>query len=104
MISFASTFILALIAAIIMAVGMGIANAALFKLVPEYVPDAIGGAAGWVGGLGAFGGFAIPPVMGAFVTASGTAGYAQGFVVFVVLAVISFFFAWVLKGSSERTV
>ena len=46
-----------------MAIGMGIQNAVVFKLIPVYVPRAVGGAAGWVGGLGAFGGFVIPPVM-----------------------------------------
>lgn len=48
-------------AEILMALGMGVANAAVFKLVAQEVPEAVGGAAGWVGGLGAFGGFAIPP-------------------------------------------
>lgn len=51
-----------------MAVGMGVTDAAVFKIVPEEVPQAAGGAAGWVGGLGTFGGFAIPPVLGMFVT------------------------------------
>ena len=53
--------VLSLAGAIVLAIGMGIANAAVFKLVTTYVPEAIGGAAGWVGGLGAFGGIAIPP-------------------------------------------
>ena len=48
----------------ILALGMGFANAAVFKLVPKYSPAAVGGAAGIVGGLGAFGGFVIPPLMG----------------------------------------
>ncbi|HUH98517.1 MAG TPA: MFS transporter, partial [Anaerolineales bacterium] len=51
----------------IMAIGMGTCNAAVFKLMPQYVPQAVGGASGWVGGLGAFGGFVIPPVLGYFV-------------------------------------
>ena len=56
-------FELALPGVILMAVGMGVTNAAVFKMVPQAVPQAVGGAAGWVGGLGAFGGFAIPPMM-----------------------------------------
>ncbi|MDP4979961.1 MAG: MFS transporter, partial [Desulfobacterales bacterium] len=52
---------------VILALGMGFANAAVFKLVPKYSPAAVGGAAGIVGGLGAFGGFVIPPLMGLFV-------------------------------------
>lgn len=70
----------------ILALGMGFANAAVFKLVPKYSPKAVGGAAGIVGGLGAFGGFVIPPLMGYFVKLNGQSGYSQGFVVFLVLS------------------
>jgi len=88
---------LSVVGEILMALGMGVNNAAVFKLVPQEVPEAVGGAAGWVGGLGAFGGFAIPPVMGAFVRAQGDLGYATGFVVFITLAVLSLALAYVLK-------
>jgi nitrate/nitrite transporter NarK len=71
---------LSILAAVMMALGMGVANAAVFKLVPKEVPQAVGGAAGWVGGLGAFGGFAIPPILSAFVRYQGNAGYTTGFV------------------------
>jgi NNP family nitrate/nitrite transporter-like MFS transporter len=40
-----------------------------------------------VGGLGAFGGFVVPPLMGLFIKFSGQAGYAQGFFVFLALAI-----------------
>jgi NNP family nitrate/nitrite transporter-like MFS transporter len=83
--------------AVLMALGMGVANAAVFRLVPQEVPEAVGGAAGWVGGLGAFGGFAIPPVLGAVVRAQGSTGYATGFVTFVFLAMISLALALVLR-------
>ena len=47
-----------------MAFGMGICNAAVFKISwPQAVPQAVGGAAGWCGWTGAFGGFGHPPVM-----------------------------------------
>jgi NNP family nitrate/nitrite transporter-like MFS transporter len=82
-------FGLALAGEITLALGMGFANAAVFKLVPKYSPAAVGGAAGIVGGLGAFGGFVIPPMMGLFVKFNGVAGYAQGFGVFVALSVAS---------------
>jgi NNP family nitrate/nitrite transporter-like MFS transporter len=85
----AREYTVALAATILLAIGMGVANAAVFQLVPAYVPEAVGGASGLVGGLGAFGGFVIPPVLGAFVDLSGTAGYATGFVVFVALALVS---------------
>jgi len=74
---------------VILALGMGFANAAVFKLVPKYSPAAVGGAAGIVGGLGAFGGFVIPPLMGLFVKFNGSAGYAQGFGVFIGLSLLS---------------
>ncbi len=95
---------LSVFAEILMALGMGVGNAAVFKLVPQEVPDAVGGAAGWVGGLGAFGGFAIPPVMGAFVRAQGAPGYATGFVVYVALALISLTLAYVLKRNHKAVV
>lgn len=82
---------LALVAMLVMSVSMGVANAAVFKLVPQAVPQAVGGAAGWVGGLGAFGGFVLPNVMATFLgrDGDGVAGYATGFVVFVAMALVS---------------
>jgi len=80
--------------AILMGGGMGVNNAAVFKMVPDLVPEAIGGASGWVGGLGAFGGFVIPPVMGKFVEMEGRGGYAHGFSVFILLALLALFFAY----------
>jgi NNP family nitrate/nitrite transporter-like MFS transporter len=73
----------------LLALGMGFANAAVFKLVPKYTPETVGGAAGLVGGLGAFGGFVIPPVMGLFVKVSGTEGYPLGFAIFLGLSLLS---------------
>jgi len=74
---------------LLIALGMGVANAAVFKMVPKYVPHAVGGAAGIVGGLGALGGFIIPPFLGAVVDALGTQGYAGGFFAYVVLAAMA---------------
>jgi NNP family nitrate/nitrite transporter-like MFS transporter len=84
---------------ILLAFGMGICNAAVFKMVPQAVPKAVGGAAGWVGGLGAFGGFAIPPMLAFAVRDLGKPGYAIGFVVYLFLALLSLFMAWILKYS-----
>lgn len=86
---------------ILMAFGMGICNAAVFKIVPQAVPQAVGGAAGWVGGLGAFGGFVIPPVMAFAVHNLGTSGYAIGFITFVFLVLFSLCMAWILKYARE---
>lgn len=68
--TFASTMTLAIIGIILLAIGMGVANAAVFKIVPNAVPEAMGGASGWIGGLGALGGFLIPPVMASFLNLS----------------------------------
>lgn len=73
----------------IFSVGMGFANAAVFKLVPKYMPAHVGGTAGIVGGLGAFGGFVIPIFLGIIVDVVGIEGYAYGFSVFVVLSIVS---------------
>ena len=73
---------------VLLAVGIGVANAAVFQLLPHYVPDAVGGASGLVGGLGAFGGFVVPPILGLFVDVYGVAGFATGFVVYVGLGML----------------
>jgi len=89
LLTFVQEFSQALIGELLIAVGMGVGNAAVFKMVPKYVPDAVGGAAGIVGGLGALGGFIIPPFLGAVVDALGTQGYAGGFFAYVALAVMA---------------
>ena len=91
------TIWLSVVGEILMAAGMGVNNAAVFKLVPQEVPEAVGGAAGWVGGVGAFGGFAVPPLLGMFVRDEAVTGYARGFVVFAVLAIISLGVVYVLR-------
>ncbi|MEE9457582.1 MAG: MFS transporter [bacterium] len=97
--TFSNVFGLSVLGEVLLALGMGVANAAVFKLVPQEVPEAVGGAAGWVGGLGAFGGFAIPPLMGVFVRSMGAPGYATGFAVFITLAAASLILMWSLKRS-----
>jgi NNP family nitrate/nitrite transporter-like MFS transporter len=87
---------------ILLAFGMGICNAAVFKMVPQAVPKAVGGAAGWVGGLGAFGGFAIPPMLAFAVRDLGKSGYSIGFIVYLFLALLSLFMAWILKYSEAE--
>ncbi len=79
---------------LLIALGMGVANAGVFKMVPKYVPKAVGGASGLVGGLGALGGFIIPPFLGATVDALGTRGYAGGFFAYVILAVVAIALSW----------
>ncbi len=81
---------LSLMGTLAVAIGMGLQNAIIFKLLPIYVPNAIGGASGWIGGVGALGGFILPPVMG---IATGIIGghdaYARGFLPLAVLALLA---------------
>jgi NNP family nitrate/nitrite transporter-like MFS transporter len=60
----------------------------------------VGGAAGIIGGLGAFGGFVLPPVLGLFVRAQGEPGYAHGFYVFLGLAAAALALFALLKRSA----
>ncbi|MDZ5813362.1 MFS transporter, partial [Halorubrum sp. AD140] len=77
----------AVAAMLCLAVGIGVANAAVTQLVPLYVPEAVGGASGIIGGIGAFGGFVIPPILRLFVDYYGVSGYATGFTVISALGV-----------------
>jgi NNP family nitrate/nitrite transporter-like MFS transporter len=95
--TFSGDFHLSVAAEIVMGIGMGVTNAAVFKLVAQEIPEAVGGAAGWIGGIGAFGGFAIPPLMGTIVQLRGTGGYATGFAVFIGLAVVSLLLVGILR-------
>lgn len=74
---------------ILMAFGMGVGNAGIFKLVPQIIPQAVGGAAGWIGGIGGISGFIIPLGLGAIVEVQGVKGYAQGFWIYVGMFLIS---------------
>lgn len=99
---FAHSYGLAVVGLLLMGAGMGVNNAGVFKLVPHYIAEAVGGGAGWVGGLGALGGFVIPPVLGYFVQRQGITGYATGFVVFVGLSIVSLLLVWLLKQAEGK--
>lgn len=100
--TFSASFAGSVAGEMLVAAGMGVNNAAVFRMVPHYVPDAVGGAAGWVGGLGALGGFAVPPLLGRFVELMGSVGYARGFVVYVGLAVLSLLLTGLLRLALRR--
>ncbi len=97
------SFAISFLATLAVAAGMGLQNAIVFKLLPRFVPDAVGGASGWIGGLGAFGGFAIPPLFGAVTGAvGGDMGYAYGFLPFAALTVLALpVVAWLNRWSSR---
>ena len=69
----------------IMLGGIGVSNACIFRLVPVYIDGAVGGASGIIGGAGAMGGFVIPPLLGAAVSAMGENGYTKGFLIYAIL-------------------
>lgn len=96
------TFRIALVGAFLVGTGLGVNNAAVFKKVPEEVPEAVSGASGWVGGLGAFGGFVLPPIMGLFVASMGAVGYARGFSTFVVLSLVALGLVFILHRTGPR--
>lgn len=97
-----SAFYPSFIGMMIIGTGMGIANAAVFGLVPKYVPDAVGGASGWIGGVGGAGTLIIIPLLGIFVDSYGQIGYARGFIVFVVLSVICSLVSIRLKSHNKK--
>jgi NNP family nitrate/nitrite transporter-like MFS transporter len=104
--TYSFSYPLSIAGSIVMALGMGITNAAVFKLVPRAVPDAVGGAAGWVGGLGTFGGFVLPNLLASYIRTDriGEPGYARGFMVFAVCAAASMAIVAVLKAAApEKT-
>lgn len=102
MMTLSQEYQLAIPGLILMAFGMGKCNAAVFKLVPQLVPNAIGGATGWVGGMGALGGFLIPLGLGFAVSDLGRAGYPIGFVIFIFLALFALTMLWILKYLHEE--
>ena len=73
---------------LLISVAFGFNNGATMKLVPVYVSEGVGGANGWVGGFGAFGGFVFPPLMGRLVDLSPEHGYGWGFLLFTFFALL----------------
>ncbi|MFV0521338.1 MAG: MFS transporter [Mangrovibacterium sp.] len=85
--SFSESAVISGICTLLIALAFGFNNAAIMKLVPVYVPKSVGGASGWVGGLGAFGGFVFPIILGRIVGIMGVTGYYRGFLMFTILSI-----------------
>ena len=84
-----------------MAAAIGLGNGAVFKLVPEYFPKAVGSVTGLVGAAGGLGGFFPPLVLGGLKQATGS--FTGGFVLLALfslgcLAVIRLIGRQSLKG------
>lgn len=72
------------IGALGMAAAIGLGNGAVFKLVPEYFPGAVGSVTGLVGAAGGLGGFFPPLLLGLVKQLTG--GFALGFVLLALFA------------------
>ena len=100
--TFSQHFILSIFFTFIISIAMGINSTAIFKMVPVFIPKAVGGASGWIGGVGAFGGFVFPPVMGAIAATYGKIGYAWGFGLFVILSLFSLLILWKMMQEESK--
>ncbi len=100
---FSQNIVLSIIFTFIIAVALGVNNTAVFKMLPVYIPKAVGGASGWIGGIGAFGGFAFPPLMGAVAANYGKIGYAWGFFLFLILAISGLVILWLFNRQSRQS-
>ncbi len=74
------------IGAIGLAITIGLGNGAVFKLVPEYFPTAVGSVTGLVGAAGGLGGFFPPVVLGLLKKSTGS--YTLGFVFLGICAAV----------------
>jgi NNP family nitrate/nitrite transporter-like MFS transporter len=86
----------------VLAVGMGIGKASVYKYIPEYFPRDVGAVGGLVGTLGALGGFFLPLAFGYLQEATGQPRSCF----WIMLALIAWSFAWlhlVVAGIKRRT-
>lgn len=96
-VTFASGVGVALLGMLVLATGMGLANAAIFKLVPVYASGSVGGASGLIGGVGGAGTLVVLPLLGELVDIFGEEGFAYGFVLYAVFGLLCAATAWVLE-------
>ena len=83
-----------------MAAAIGLGNGAVFKLVPEYFPKAVGGVTGLVGAAGGLGGFFPPLVLGFIKQRTGT--FTFGFILLSCFALACLFV--LLRGAGTRKI
>ncbi len=74
------------IGALGMAAAIGLGNGAVFKLVPEYFPQAVGSVTGLVGAAGGLGGFFPPLALGVIHQATGS--FTGGFILLASFAIL----------------
>jgi NNP family nitrate/nitrite transporter-like MFS transporter len=78
-----------------MAAAIGLGNGAVFKLVPQYYPQAVGSVTGLVGAAGGLGGFFPPLVLGAIRQQTGA--FTWGFVLLSAFSLLCWFVSWRLQ-------
>ncbi|MCL6517202.1 MAG: MFS transporter [Alicyclobacillus sp.] len=96
-----NNIVLTTIAALVIALMLGIGNGTVFKLVPYHFPQATGKATGLVGALGGVGGFFPPLVMGALKQATGS--YAVGMVLLAAASALALWIAWMQNRTNRET-
>jgi MFS transporter, NNP family, nitrate/nitrite transporter len=74
------------IGALGMAAAIGLGNGAVFKLVPQYFPQAVGSVTGLVGAAGGLGGFFPPLALGLIYQATGS--FTGGFILLASFAIL----------------
>jgi NNP family nitrate/nitrite transporter-like MFS transporter len=87
------------IAALGIAIAIGLGNGAVFKLVPQHFPTSVGSVTGLVGAAGGLGGFFPPLVVGGIREATGS--YALGFVLLSLAALACVVLLW--RTSRKKT-
>jgi NNP family nitrate/nitrite transporter-like MFS transporter len=80
------------IGALGMAAAIGLGNGAVFKMVPQFFPQAVGSVTGLVGAAGGLGGFFPPLVVGAI--KQGTGEFTFGFVLLALFAAACLVVCW----------
>ncbi len=79
------------------AFGMGFVNAATYKWIPKALPGLEAPTGGMVGGLGAFGGFVLPLLLGYCGENWGERGYAYGMFFYTGIAFFNIFMTFMLE-------
>jgi NNP family nitrate/nitrite transporter-like MFS transporter len=80
------------IGALGMAAAIGLGNGAVFKLVPQHYPQAIGSVTGLVGAAGGLGGFFPPLLLGGIRQSTGA--FTWGFILLAASSVVCWIVCW----------